>query len=409
MTLKKLFKKRSELYRKDLLKYARYIFNDHFSIVLVFLLGAGIFTYSSYLENLLLGAMQPQIFLVFFYFLLSLESSLTLQVEEADQVFLLAKEEEFYSILKQSTIKSYLLSLLPVGLGVIATYPVLRIVQGITRVEGLFIFLSLASLKWLHTILKIYPYFYQKITTYQKYRWFLWTLSVLGVSGLLFVNIGISTVLLLIPALITFYLFMSERIYFNHLLKWERMIQEEEARRNKLYRFIAVFVDIPQMESGVKRLAFLDWALDRLTQLYPTAPYYYSLRLVVRNTEYRSLIIRLNLMAILFLFLTTSYQLSLILTLFFLYILGFQLISLVQVNQDLLQFKMTPVSASSQVKSALYLIHQILILTGLMIGITATINLGWLGLTFFPITFLAGSLFSYYYVPYRLKLNEFSR
>lgn len=390
------------------MKYSRYIFNDHFSIVLFFLLGASIFTYSAFLEQLAPNDIRVRIFLVFFYFVISLDSTITLHVEEADQVFLLAKEEEFYSVLKQSTIKSYLLSLLTVALAVVGTYPILRITQGVSQIEGFLFFLSLISLKWLQTVLKIYPYFYQDTAIYQKYQWLLRGVTLFSILGLVFLNPVIITVVAIVSALFTFYLFVQEKIYFNHLLKWERMIQVEESRRNKLYRFIAVFVDISQVELGVKRLAFLDRGLAWLTKQHPTAPYYYSLRLIVRNTEYRDLIIRLNLMAILFLLFTSSYSLSLIFALFFIYILGFQLISLVQINQDLPQFKITPITEENKIKSILYLIHQILIFTGGVIGIATTINLGWLGLTFFPITFLAGWLFSYYYVPYRLKLNEIS-
>lgn len=409
MTLKSLFKKRNKLYYKKLLNYLRYIFNDHFSLVLFFLIGAGGYGYSNYLENLSKGNIQARLFLLIAFFFISIRTSVKLVVEDADQVFLLAKEEDFYSIFKQETLKSYFQSLIPIAFLIFITYPIFSVTTGGARVEGILLFLALVSLKWLNLVLKIYPYFYQNQMKYDKYRWFMQGLTFFVISSILFLKIKAIAILILLLALLTMYLFIKEEIYFNHLLKWDVMIAAEEARMNRIYRFIAVFVDVPQVDSGLKRLSFLDYPLEQLSKIYPKAPYYYSVRTVIRNKEYRSLILRLTIIASLFLSMTDSYLLSFVFTLFFIYILGFQLIALVQTIKDLPQFKINPVTEKDKIDSALYLINQILIFMGIVIGITTTVNLGWRGLSLFPVALLASYLFSYYYLPYRLKSKGISR
>lgn len=409
MTLESLFKKRKKLYYKKLLKYGRYIFNDHFSLVLFFLIGAGGYAYSNYLDRLSSGDYQVQWVLLAVFFFLTTMGSVTLIVESADQVFLLAKEEKFYPIFKKEIFKSYLQSLILILLAVFISYPIFLITVKASQFEAFLIFLALASLKWLNLIVRIYPYFFHDERKYQKYFYLTKGVSLLLIFFVIFVDIKLFSVLITLIALLVGYLFISEKIYFNHSLRWDLMIAEEEGRLNRLYRLIAVFVDIPQMENGVKALTFMDPVIQKMTSRHPKAPYYYSLRTMIRNTEYRSLIVRLNVFAVIFIFLSNSYLLSLVFTLIFIYLLGFQLISLIQMNQKLPQFKILPVDDEEKITSSLYLMNQILLLMTFLIGITAIVSMGWKGLSIIPVGILMSYLFSYYYVPYRLKSNKRSR
>ena len=52
MTLNNLFSKRRTRYVKEMMKYGRLIFNDHFVLLLFLLVGAGGLAYSDYLDTL---------------------------------------------------------------------------------------------------------------------------------------------------------------------------------------------------------------------------------------------------------------------------------------------------------------------------------------------------------------------
>ena len=384
----------------------RYIFNDHFSIALIFLIGAGGYSYSNYLELLSRGDSQPRILLLLLFSFLVIQTRIKLVVEPADQVFLVAKEEEFYPILKKEIFMSYLQSLFVTGLILWMTSPIFLITMNVNKVDIFLIFFAMASIKWLNILVKIYPYFYQDELRAKKLLYSTRVFSFFALLLILFLNVKVMAFITNALALLTAFLFMREKIYFGHSLRWPEMIAEEESRLNRLYRFIAIFVDIPQRDSGIKALAFMNPVIKKMTKNYPKAPYYYSLRTVIRNTEYRSLIIRINIMAVFLLFLTHSYLLALVFVLLFLYILGFQLISLIQMNQNVIQFKITPVKEKDKVYSSLHLMNQILQLSTFIMTLAATAQLAWYGLTIFPIGLIFSYLFSFYYVPHRLKSSQ---
>ncbi len=403
MTIKSLFKKRQALYYKELLKYFQYIFNDHFSLVVFFLIGGGGYAYSNYLDSLSSGNLQPLMILVFIYFFLVLMGSVTLIVEEADQLFLLAKEEEFYPILKGAVFKSYLQSLVSIALTTFITFPIFAQTSGATVVEGFLIFLALASLKWLSLLVKIYPYFSQSEEAYQKYKYILYFITLVGIVSLNFLTITGTAFILSIVAVVSLYLFYAEKIYFDHSLKWEAMIEIEEARLHTLYRFIELFTDVPHMETTIKRLNGLDSLLIALSKRYPEAPYYYLLRKVARNTEYSALVFRLTIIGSVFIYAMESYWFSILFTLLFIYILGFQLISLVKEIDRVPQFQFYPVTEKKKVDSSLYLINQLLLFMTAFFTISSILNRGIVGMTVLPIGILAAYLFSHYYVPFRLQ------
>lgn len=403
MTLKFLFKKRQSIYYKELLKYMQYIFNDHFSLILFFLIGAGGYAYSNYLESIAIGSIQPRLFIVILYFVLVVSGSIALLVEEADQIFLLPKEEEFYPIFKGMLTKSYIQALIPIGFLSFITFPVFSVTLQTTWTEGVFIFVALASLKWLNLLVQIFPYFYQDEEEFQKYKLLIYIVTLLILAGLLFVNIQITTLFVLVPTLLSSYLFFTERIFFQHSLKWDTMISAEEARLQKVYRVIQLFTNVPHMETKFKRLSWLDTFLNKLSTRYPKAPYYYILRIVARNTDYSLLVLRLIGIGSVLLLLTDSYLFSILFTILFLYMLGFQLISLMNDIEKVPQFQVYPISTEEKLESVLRLIFEILIIMTVFFAVVSTIRLGLIGMILFPIGLLFSYIFSSLYVPYRVK------
>ena len=48
------------------------------------------------------------------------------------------------------------------------------------------------------------------------------------------------------------------------LLGWDRMIHMEETRLHRIYRFINLFTDVPQITAAAKRRKYLDGLLNRM-------------------------------------------------------------------------------------------------------------------------------------------------
>ena len=406
MTLKALFEKRQSLYVKTLLKYARIIMNDHFVLILLVLLGAGGFTYANYLETVTVGMIQPRILIGFLYFVAVSTGGLTLLLEPADKVFLLPKEQAFQQIFKKETAKSYGQSLLSVVLLTILTFPVFVATRHASPVDFIFILSTLAGLKWLNLLTRLAAYFEIAPAKRQKYRWITIGIKIFALISLLFLQRLLTAFLVVGLTLVTMYQFFTEQIFFKHLFKWETMIQTEEKRMQRLFRFIGMFTNVPNIETNIKRLPWLDKLLQRLSQGQTNAAYYYVLRVVVRNTDYSLLIIRATIVGGLLLAVTGSLIISAVLVVLFLYIIGFQLLSLVNEIERTPHFKIYPITTAAKNKAVFRIIFQILIFVSLLLGLAAINELGITALGLWPLGFLFSYLFSYLYAPRRLKTNS---
>jgi len=403
MTLEKLFKKRRTNYIKELLKYARIVVNDHFVLILFILLGAGGFAYSNYLETLSLGMFSPRILVAILFFIVTSTGSLTLLLEPADKIYLLPKEREFQDVFKKLTYRSYLESLISVALVTVVTFPIFVATFNAETIDVLFIFLALSCLKWLNYLVKIAPFFENNPARNRKKQLVFAGVKLITIVSLAFINIKITAVIITGLVLYTVYLFATNKIYSDQVIKWETMIQAEEKRRQRLFRFIGMFTEVPKIETSIKRLPWLDGVLDSLSKRTQNAPYYYVLRLAARNTDYSMLVIRATIVGSILLLLTANLTISVVLLLLFLYIIGFQLITLVDQVKRTPQFQIYPIMPTAIERAVIKFIFQILNGVNIILTISAIISLGLIGLSLLPIGILMSYLFSYVYTPRRLK------
>lgn len=403
MTLNHLFQKRYALYIKNLLKYARHIVNDHFVLVLFLLIGAGGYTYSQFLETVTYGMVEPRLFVLLLFLGLTSTGSITLLLEPADRIFLLPKEREFREVFKRLTIRSYASQMISTALITFVTFPIFVTTLNAKTIDSLFIFLTLASLKWLNLLTKIYPFFYNRQENERKLNIIMFAVKLFALISLLFIHIQLTAIILTLIALFGAYQFFAEKIYFNQFFKWETMIEKEERRLQRMYRFIQMFVDVPHIKTRIRRLKWLDKPLNWLSQRYPTAPYYYILRTITRNSEYSLLILRVTIIGAILLAVTESFATGLLLGLLFLYVIGFQLIPLVNEINRTPQFQIYPVTEKVKVESVYRMIFQILLSASIFFALAALNIQGLLGLSILPAGVIFAYLFSYFYVPRRLK------
>lgn len=403
MTLNELFNKRQTNYIKEMMKYGRLIFNDHFVLILLLLLGAGGFTYSNYLGTLALGDYAPRIFVAFLYYLIVSMGSVNLLLEPADQIYLLPKEFAFKDIFKKKTAQSFILSLLLVGIITGITWPIFVTTLAVPTIDILFIFIALASLKSLNLFVKVLPFFEKNQDRLRKAQMGMTVIKVLTILSLVFFNIKATSLLILVVALVVGYLFFSDKLFSSQLFNWAVMIEAEEKRLQRVYRLISMFATVPHIETSIKRVSWLDPALNWLSRRKPTAPYFYLLRTTARNSDYSMLVIRATIVGAILLATTGSLVISSLLLLLFLYMIGFQLISLITEIDRLPQFKMYPIKQETKEKAVYDLIFQLLIFVSIFLGLTSTFSLGILGLSLIPIGFGFAYVFSTFYAPSRVK------
>ena len=403
MTLNHLFQKRYTLYLKNLLKYARHIVNDHFVLVFFLFIGVGGYTYSQFLETITLGMVQPRLFVFLLFFMLTSTGNITLLLEPADRVFLLPKEREFQKIFKQLTLRSFASQMLTMALLTFVTFPVFVTTLDTKTIESVFIFLTLVSLKWLNLLMKIYPFFYNRKEDERKLKFGLIAIKLLTLLSILFVHLRITALIITLIAGLSAVQFFRGKIYFKQFFKWETMIENEERRMQNIYQLIQMFVDVPHLKTKIRRLKGLDKPLNWFSKHYPTAPYYYILRTITRNSEYSLLILRVTIVGALLLAVTESFATGMLLGLLFLYVIGFQLIPLMnEINQNP-QFQIYPVTTRVKVQAVKHIIFQVLLLVSVVLTLFAINAQGVAGLALLPAGLIFGYLFSRFYVPRRIE------
>ena len=100
--MEELFKKRKQDFQKLHRKYLPYVLNDHFVLVLVFLLGYVLYQYSQLLRHFPENHWPIIICLIFLTFFLLQVGSVATYLEEADRQFLLAKENQLITYIDRA-------------------------------------------------------------------------------------------------------------------------------------------------------------------------------------------------------------------------------------------------------------------------------------------------------------------
>ena len=103
----KLFKERSKRFNARCAKYSRYVFNDHFILVLLFLLGFVLVQYSQLLRHFPKNPWAIILGLLVLCLLLPFWGDIATYLEPADKHYLLVKEEEVLDHVKKATGRAF--------------------------------------------------------------------------------------------------------------------------------------------------------------------------------------------------------------------------------------------------------------------------------------------------------------
>ena len=142
-----IWKQRVKLHRKKMMKYSKYIFNDHFVIVCLFLVGAMGYAYSNYLKTITSYDVKGQLIgVVVFTSVLGIGKLATL-VQPADAVFLLPKEKAMAGYFKQAKWRSLWLPVFAIVLVTGAIMPLLVAMSGFTFSHMIYFVVMLIILK----------------------------------------------------------------------------------------------------------------------------------------------------------------------------------------------------------------------------------------------------------------------
>lgn len=273
--MKEVFQKRRRLFLGQCLKYLRYVLNDHFVLVLFFLLGFLMFQYGKLLQHFPKNVIWLEIILALVTLAMLSLGKIATYIEAPDKLFYLPKEEEVVSTIHQARIRSF----------------------GIWTVIQTVVMILLA------------PIFFK-----------------LGMSLVIFI------VLVIVLAILKWFVMTEkEKVFFKDgHFSWEAAINYESKRRQGILKFFALFTTVKGISASVKRRAYLDKLLGLVKKTHAKTWSNLYLRAFLRSSDYLALTLRLSLLSILALLFIPNHLVAAALALVFNYLLLFQLLSLAQ-------------------------------------------------------------------------------
>lgn len=293
-SLSQLWRRRFSTFLLEMGKYGRLIFNDHFSIILVIMLGFGLMFYRDQLLALQgadIDTVKPWIILIASLILTGLAGMgrPIWLMQEPDKSYLFAQGNQWRQYWMKGCWTGLLIPLL-INIAIsILVYPFLSIAVGGGRylLLGLILIQILSvivhHLNWLVSI-----YFSQNLLSYLRI-----IIHFLGLMlGLLFSNLasliglGFIFVLILIGQAIVWN--RNKQTWFD----FEAALQVDLGRQATYYRILSFFVDVPQTSTSVKRREFLDPFLRQVEKLFPSRDAYLLLRLLFRHKAYSGVWLR---------------------------------------------------------------------------------------------------------------------
>ncbi|WP_303219783.1 ABC transporter permease [Enterococcus asini] len=399
--MKELFATRLKQHQKQMMRYLRYVFNDHFVLACTFLLGGVGLYYSDFVKTLPANFLPGKVvILIVLVGLLHVGTFVSL-TKPADQVFLLPKEVQMQDFLNRAFGYSlwFPFAVLVLGAGFLMPLYV------VSTQQSYWAFFPLVLLLWSLKVAFLYLRRYQLVQNpWLASRCYpLWLVT----SGaMLAVALWFSPWLGLIGSL------LLALVYRELLLKrvkqplaWDKMIATENRRLQRIYRFINLFTDVPQIATSVKRRKYLDGILALIPKDQGHSYLYLFSHRLLRGSDFGGLYARLLVLGSLLLYFVAERWFSIGLGCLFLYLIGFQLAPLYNQFQYMVMTQLYPLPEKQKARALQQLIVGLLLFAGLVFTLVSCfVYPDWVERAWLLGSFSLFSLiFGYLYLPRRLK------
>lgn len=271
----KIFQKRRNHFLGQCLKYSRYVFNDHFVLVLVFLLGFLIVQYAQLLQHFPSQTTMIDVVLILLILILLSLGQIATYLEKPDKLFYLPKETEIVQYLNKARLRAFMVWGMLQTIVLLLLAPIFLKLGFSTITFGILV-IVLAGIKWLVMRVK------------------------------------------------------SNVFFFQGRFSWDNAITYEMKRRQRILKFFSLFTTVKGLSSNVKRRSYLDGLLELVKKTHHKTWLNLYLRAFLRSSDYFALTLRLVALSLFCLFLISNRLLAIILALLFNYLLLFQLVTLSQ-------------------------------------------------------------------------------
>ena len=402
MNSAELFETRVRKYQKKSMKYMRYVLNDHFLIVLFFLFGFIMVQYSSWIQSIrvlelpLLGLIGALLASVPFF------GGVATLLEPADGIFLSVVGQDFKVYLQKAIRRSWMLPILVMLAATGIIFPI--VAQAFGTNLSMFVKLFLLQVFFKDLLFRCTKYAYRGVL---HFTWMeklgIYMIAVVNFFGMfLWISEGWSIVLLVIPVLLSIFV---EQYYGKaaFVYQFDKMIEMELERQQRIYRLFALFVDVPMLHKPhAHRRTYLDGVLKMLVGNQPSGHRYLVSRTVIRTSQYMSLLLQLAVVSFVVALFSQPYYWNFIVNALLMMLLGFQLVGVIQSANTQNSHFASLVDSKTRLQDDLSVLMLTMVVSGIVIGISSAIGMreliGLVGIVFYPIF---GILFTQFYLRYR--------
>ncbi|KAA0764610.1 ABC transporter permease EcsB [Bacillus sp. SH5-2] len=351
-----LWKERFRYFLQEVRTYSKYVFNDHLKFIFVFIIGAGAYYYQQWLQTLTPSFQAALVMAVLLGLVLTAGSIQTL-LKEADLVYLLPVEEKLKPYFTKAFLFTFMIQLYIIAIVAAALAPLYF--QQMKQTGAGYIWLVLAFV-----IVKAWNLFVaweKSFLTDQNVQRADWFIRFILNGLFVYFLVERTSVMFIggIVLLMVLYLAILHQMVKGKPLNWEYLISEEGKKMMLLYRIANMFIDVPALKERVSRRKWLDFILSIIGEKR-TYLYLYT-RTFLRSGNYFGLYVRLLALGGVILYFIPFLYGRFIVSLIFLYLIGYQLLTLWKHHRMKVWLDLYPVGGEEKKKDFLTLLNAILI------------------------------------------------
>ncbi|PES00369.1 ABC transporter permease EcsB [Bacillus cereus] len=363
-----LWKERFRHFLKEVRTYSKYVFNDHLKFIFVFIIGAGAYYYQQWLQTLTPSFPAALVMAVLIGLVLTAGSIQTL-LKEADLVYLLPVEEKLKPYFTKAFLFTFMIQLYIIAIVAAALAPLYFQQMKQTGAGYIWIVLAFVIVKaW-----NLFVAWEKSFLTDQNIQRADWFIRFILNGLFVYFLVERTSVLFIggIVLLMVLYLAIMHQMVKGKPLNWEYLISEEGKKMMLLYRIANMFVDVPALKERVARRKWLDFILSIIGEKR-TYLYLYT-RTFLRSGNYFGLYVRLLALGGVILYFIPFLYGRFIVSFIFLYLIGYQLLTLWKHHRMKIWLDLYPVRGEEKKKDFLTLLNAVLIIGSVIFTVIFTL------------------------------------
>ncbi|NWK83656.1 ABC transporter permease [Staphylococcus sp. GSSP0090] len=382
-----LFKTRKREINKEKQYYNKFIFNGHFSLFLVIMLGAFILGYGDWLKSIP-KHINYSIIVSIFVAITSMFPLRTL-LKDADKLFLLPFESHMRHYIKQSLIYSYVSRIWIQIIIVIILFPLFYVINH--QSFGFYILFAILMfiLPFLGLLLKWQWY------KYQLESWSLHILLFIIYTSGYYVALDTKSIASITSVLVIIGLTILLQYQNKYqLFPWEKMIKSEQQHHMNYYKFVNMFTDVKHLKETAVRRSYLDPILNipKYKKFNENHMYLFLfVRSFARGKDVFNIILRLVIIALILMFWLHQPAITLIIGSLFMYIILLQMAQFYTQQAYGLWPQVWPVPESKVIRGYEQFLYRLMFMIAILFVIVYTISFplySYFGLLFFLVGWL---------------------